>query len=171
MQKIRLGVSSCLLGNPVRYDGGHKRNACLCDQLGLEAEYVPVCPELECGLPVPREPIQLEGNPADPRLMTVDGKRDLTGVMQTYIHRRLEELAAAGLDGFVFKKNSPSCGLADVKIFDGQGIPAHSGRGMFANAFLARFPELPVIEEDMLDDRRQREHFLASCRRRQNVAE
>ncbi len=160
MKKIRIGVSSCLLGNPVRYDGQHQRNAFVCDELRPYVEYVPVCPEVECGLPVPREAMHLEGNPKDPRLVTINSKRDLTNQMQTYVAAKLDELAKAGLDGFIFKKDSPSSGLERVKVYNNAGVPARTGRGMFAGAFADRFPELPMIEEGMLNDQFLRERFL-----------
>ena len=171
MRKIRLGISSCLLGNPVRYDGQHQRNAFLCDVLGPLVDYVPVCPEVECGLPVPRESMRLAGDPAAPRLVTNFTGRDLTDQMNSWVKHRLDELAAADLDGFVFKKDSPSSGLERVKVFNAKGAPVKTGRGLFAGAFIARFPQLPVIEEGMLNDRFLRERFLnrifAAARRRE----
>lgn len=160
MPKIRLGVSSCLLGNPVRYDGQHQRSAFLCDELAPLVEYVPVCPEVECGLPVPREAMRLTGDPGAPRLVTIHSNRDLTDQMQRYIARRLDELATEDLDGFVFKKDSPSSGLERVKVYNSHGVPVKNGRGLFAGAFIARFPGLPVIEDGMLNDRFLRERFL-----------
>jgi len=160
MKKIRLGVSSCLLGNLVRYDGQHQRNLFVCDELGPYVEYVPVCPEVECGLPVPREAMHLEGDPKAPRLVTINSKRDITGQMQTFVKAKLEELAKANLGGFIFKKDSPSSGLERVKVYNAAGVPARTGRGMFAGTFADRFPELPMIEEGMLNDCFLRERFL-----------
>ena len=137
MRKIRLGISSCLLGNPVRYDGQHQRNAFLCDVLGPLVDYVPVCPEVECGLPVPRESMRLVGDPAAPRLVTNFTGRDLTDQMNSWVKHRLDELATADLDGFVFKKDSPSSGLERVKVFNAKGAPVKTGRGLFAGAFIA----------------------------------
>lgn len=160
MKKIRLGVSSCLLGNPVRYDGQHQRNGFVCDELAAFVEFVPVCPEVECGLPVPREPMRLVGNVASPRLIGVRNGHDFTEQMQTYVEARLEQLAQEDLDGFIFKKDSPSSGLERVKVYNSKGVPTRNGRGMFAGAFIKRFPHLPVIEEGMLNDRFLRERFL-----------
>lgn len=160
MSDIKLGVSSCLLGNPVRYDGQQQRNSYLCDLLGRVVEWVPVCPEVECGLPVPRESMRLTGSPADPHLVTNQTGRDLTELMKSYVRRRLEELAEEKLDGFVFKKDSPSSGLERVRIYNEHGMPVKKGRGLFAGAFADRFPDLPVIEDGMLNDRFLRERFL-----------
>lgn len=160
MKKIRLGVSSCLLGNPVRYDGQHQRNAFLCEELAPLVEYVPVCPEVECGLSIPREAMRLIGDAAEPRLVGIRSGHDFTDQMQRYVAGRLEELAGENLDGFIFKKDSPSSGLERVKVYNTKGVPSKNGRGMFAGAFVDRFPELPVIEDGMLNDRFLRERFL-----------
>lgn len=160
MEKIRLGVSSCLLGNPVRYDGQHKLDPYLRDKLGRYVEWLPVCPEVECGLPVPREAMHLEGTPKSPRLITLHTRIDLTDRMQSYVARRLDELAKEDLYGFVFKNNSPSSGLERVKIYSSGGASTRQGQGLFAGAFAARFPLLAVTEEGMLRDRFLRERFL-----------
>lgn len=160
MNKIRLGVCSCLLGQPVRYDGQHQRNRFICDELSHYADFVPVCPEVECGLPVPREAMRLVGDPASPRLVTVRSGQDMTEQMRRYVAGRLEELAAENLDGFIFKKDSPSSGLSRVKVYNAKGVPVKNGRGMFGGAFADRFPEIPVIEDGMLNDRFLRERFL-----------
>lgn len=160
MQKPRLGISSCLLGEPVRYDGQHQLNLFLRDELGAAVEWVPVCPEVECGLPVPREAMHLVGDPAHPRLMNNHTGQDLTRRMLDYCQKRVEALAGERLDGFVFKKGSPSSGLERVKIYSARGLAGKNGRGLFAAAFVARFPELPVIEDGMLQDRFLRERFL-----------
>ena len=160
MKRIKLGISSCLLGEPVRYDGQHKLDRYLRDDLGREIEWVPVCPEVECGLPVPRESMRLVGDPAAPRLVANRTGRDLTRQMTTFAARRVEELEAEDLDGFVFKKDSPSSGLDRVKVYNRSGMPVKTGRGLFARAFVERFPSLPVIEEGMLNDRFLRERFL-----------
>ena len=151
--RLRLGASSCLLGNPVRYDGGHKLDRTLRDTLGRFVETVPVCPEVECGLPVPREAMRLVGDPAAPRLVTRTGGRDLTDPMLSWARRRMRELERERLCGFVFKSNSPSCGMAGVNVYTEQGRPSHSGRGLFAQALMAHFPHLPVLDEKRLHDR------------------
>ena len=158
-QNIKIGVSSCLLGEAVRYDGGHKRSRYLTDTLSAFFSFVPVCPEVECGLPVPREAMRLEGDPAAPRLMTIRSRNDLTEQMQAFCRRRVDELEQEQLCGFVFKKNSPSSGLFRVKVYQ-QGVPARTGRGLFARAVTERFPLLPVVEEERLNDPQLRENFL-----------
>ena len=158
--KIRLGVSSCLLGNLVRYDGGHQHDRFLTDTLGQYVEYVPVCPEVECGLTVPREAMRLVGNPADPRLVTRKSGIDYTDQMKNWAARRLEELAREELDGFVFKRMSPSSGMARVKVYSEAGAPVHTGIGIFARLFMDYFPHLPVEEDGRLHDPVLRENFI-----------
>ena len=160
MDKIKLGISACLLGEPVRYDGGHKLDRFLRDTLGQYVEYLPVCPEVECGLGIPRESMHLEGDPAAPRLITSRTRRDLTEQMLTWAQRRLQELAAADLCGFIFKSKSPSSGMERVKVTDAKGMPRHVGTGLFAAAFMHRFPLLPVEEEGRLHDPVLRENFI-----------
>ncbi|MGE4555222.1 MAG: YbgA family protein [Desulfovibrionaceae bacterium] len=158
---LKLGVSSCLLGAKVRYDGGHKLDKFLRDTLGRFAEFVPVCPEVESGLPVPRPSLRLVGDPASPRLVFPKTGRDHTAAMQTWARSRLDELADANLCGFVFKSRSPSSGMERVKVYpEGGGAPANKGVGVFARAFMDRFPELPVEEEGRLNDPRLRENFI-----------
>lgn len=159
--QIRLGVSACLLGEKVRYDGGHKRDGFIVDELGRIAELVPVCPEKECGLGVPREPIQLEGDPTDPRLVAVQTRRDLTEQMQTWCSRRIRELESEGLAGFIFKSRSPSCGVDGVEVYPSPEGPAErTGVGLFARALMTRFPRLPVAGDDQLHDITLRERFV-----------
>jgi uncharacterized protein YbbK (DUF523 family)/uncharacterized protein YbgA (DUF1722 family) len=157
---IRLGVSACLLGQNVRYDGGHKRNAFVADTLAAHFEFLPVCPEVECGLPVPREAMRLTGDPAAPRLVTVATGIDLTPRMLAYCARRVEELAGENLCGYIFKSKSPSSGMARVKVYPEKGPPAMTGVGLFARAFMDRFPLLPVEEEGRLNDPGLRENFI-----------
>ena len=160
MEKVRLGVSACLLGQRVRYDGTHKLDRFLTDTLGAYVEYTPVCPEVECGLSVPREPMRLEGNPDSPRLVTSRTKRDLTDQMVSWARRRVVELEKADLHGFVFKSNSPSSGMERVKLYDQNGVPSKKGVGLFAAAFKDHFPLLPVEEEGRLHDPDLRENFI-----------
>lgn len=160
-QPIRVGVSTCLLGQPVRYDGGHKHDHYITDTLGRYFELVPVCPEKESGMPVPREAMRLVGDPSAPRLVTIRSGKDLTGQMQSFCERKLAELAQDDLCGFVFKKNSPSSGLFRVKVYqEKNGMPSPNGRGLFAAAFCKQFPLLPVEEEGRLYDPALRENFL-----------
>ncbi len=157
---LRLGVSSCLLGQSVRYDGGHKHDRYLTGVLGEFVEWVPVCPEVECGLPIPRESMRLMGSPEAPRLVTSRSGVDLTDKMQSWVSQRLTQLAGEELHGFVFKKDSPSSGAFRVKVYNESGMAERSGSGMFAGAFMARFPWLPVEEEGRLNDQPLRENFI-----------
>lgn len=156
---INIGVSACLLGEKVRYDGGHKHDRYITDTLGRFFRFVPVCPEVECGLPVPREAMRLEGDSASPRLVTTRTGVDLTVRMTDYCRRRVEELQSEDLCGFIFKKDSPSSGLYRVKVY-GTGVPVKNGRGLFADAVVKRFPLLPVEEEGRLCDMEIRENFV-----------
>lgn len=158
MDKIRLGVSSCLLGELVRYDGGHKWDRYLTGTLGRYLELVPVCPEVELGLGVPREPMRLLGGPDAPRLVTVKTGLDHTGAMQKWAEARTKELERQELCGFIFKSRSPSCGLAGVPVYAPQG--RKRGVGLFARAFLTYFPGLPVIDEGRVHDPELRDNFI-----------
>jgi uncharacterized protein YbgA (DUF1722 family)/uncharacterized protein YbbK (DUF523 family) len=157
---IRVGISSCLLGETVRFDGGHKRDLFLTETFGRFVEWVPVCPEVECGFGTPREPIRLVRVKDEVRLLTVRTGRDLTDQLDRYATRRVAELASEELSGYVLKKDSPSCGLERVKIYEAHGMPTKSGRGRFAASLLERFPALPVEEEGRLSDPRLRENFV-----------
>lgn len=159
-ERIRLGISSCLMGNPVRFDGGHKHDRFLTDTLGHYVDYVPVCPEVECGMPIPREALRLVGNPDSPRLVTSRTNIDHTETMQAWAARRLELLAQEQLDGFIFKSRSPSSGMERVKVYTNKGMPEKNGIGIFARAFMERFPNLPVEEEGRLHDPILRENFI-----------
>jgi uncharacterized protein YbgA (DUF1722 family)/uncharacterized protein YbbK (DUF523 family) len=158
--KIRLGISTCLLGEKVRYDGGHKLDRFLTDILGQWVEYVPVCPEVECGLPVPRESMRLEGSSESPRLVTTRTKVDKTAQMTQWAQKRVVELEKENLLGFIFKGGSPSSGMERVKVYDSKGMPSKKGVGMFASAFMEHFPLLPVEEEGRLNDPALRENFI-----------
>jgi uncharacterized protein YbgA (DUF1722 family)/uncharacterized protein YbbK (DUF523 family) len=157
---VRLGISACLLGREVRWDGGHRRDPFLTDLLGRFAEWVPVCPELELGLGVPREPIRLVGDPAHPRLVAPGSGRDLTDAMARWARRRAGELARLDLSGYVLKRDSPSCGMARVPVHGGRGAPRRRGVGAFARPLMERLPLLPVEEEGRLHDAALRESFV-----------
>jgi uncharacterized protein YbgA (DUF1722 family)/uncharacterized protein YbbK (DUF523 family) len=157
---IKLGISKCLLGENVRYDGGHKLDRYLRDTLGRYVDFVPVCPEVECGLPIPRESMRLVGTLTDYRLMTSRTDKDITDQMLRWARRRVRELESEGLAGFVFKSGSPSSGMERVKIYDKNGMPSKKGVGLFAREFMARFPLLPVEEEGRLHDAELRENFV-----------
>ena len=156
---IKIGVSSCLLGEKVRYDGGHRHDRYITDTLGRYFTFVPVCPEVGCGLTTPREAMRLEGDPAAPRLITNKTRIDLTQQMLTYCRAKLAELEGEELGGFIFKKDSPSSGLWRVKVYN-NGVPAKTGSGLFAHAVTSRFPLLPVEEDGRLADPKLRENFI-----------
>lgn len=157
----RIGVSACLLGRPVRYDGGHKHDRWITGVLGGFVALVPVCPEVEAGFGVPREAMRLVGDANHPRLVTIRSGRDMTAPMKQWAARRVEELAGEDLCGFIFKSKSPSSGMARVKVYpEGGGQPVNKGVGLFARAFMERFPLLPVEEEGRLLDARLRENFI-----------
>ena len=160
MEKIRIGVSACLLGQNVRYDGGHQRDRYITDTLGRWFEWVPVCPEVEYGLPIPREAMRLVGDPETPRLVTIRTRIDHTDGMLTWADKRLEALAAEDLCGFIFKSRSPSSGMAAVKVYPETGMAVKKGVGIFAGAFMRRFPLLPVEEDGRLNDPALRENFI-----------
>jgi uncharacterized protein YbgA (DUF1722 family)/uncharacterized protein YbbK (DUF523 family) len=159
--RVRIGVSSCLLGQKVRFDGGHKRDAFLADTFGPHVEWVPVCPEVEVGMGTPREAIRLVRDGRGIRLLGVKSATDHTDAMEAWAAARVEALARDDLDGYVLKKDSPSCGMERVKVYEPGGAPAaRSGRGLFAAALLERLPLLPVEEEGRLSDPRLRENFI-----------
>lgn len=160
MEKIKLGISSCLLGEPVRYDGQHKLDSFLRDTLGLYVDYVPVCPEVEVGLGIPREAMHLSGDPASPRLVTVKTGIDHTDRMNAWAKQRVEQLEHEALCGFIFKSRSPSSGMERVKVYTDNGMAVKTGVGLFAAAFMAHFPLLPVEEEGRLQDLELRENFI-----------
>ena len=157
---IRIGISSCLLGEQVRFDGGHKRDSFLTDTFGPFVEWVPVCPEVECGLGTPRESMRLVRGEHSVRLLTTKTAIDLTGQMVKYAAQRTAQLELEHLCGYVLKKDSPSCGMQRVKVYDPNGSPTRSGRGIFATHLVERFPYLPVEEEGRLTDPRLRDNFV-----------
>jgi uncharacterized protein YbgA (DUF1722 family)/uncharacterized protein YbbK (DUF523 family) len=157
---VRLGISSCLLGQEVRFDGGHKRDAFLVEVFGRYVEWVPVCPEVEMGLGVPRETMRLESHGGEVRLITPKTGADHTERLRTFAEKRLAALADERLCGYILKKDSPSCGMERVRVYPNHGSPNRSGRGLFAAALMRRFPYLPVEEEGRLNDPRLRENFV-----------
>ncbi len=158
--KIRLGISACLLGEEVRYDGGHKLDRYLTDTLGRYVEYVPVCPEVEAGFGVPREAMHLEGDLNAPRLVTRRTKRDLTDPMLEWAKKRVLELEAQDLCGFIFKSRSPSSGMERIPVYNEKGMPVKKGVALFARIFMDHFPLLPVEDEGRLHDPKLRENFI-----------
>ncbi len=161
-EPIRIGVSSCLLGTKVRFDGGHKRNDFLVDTLGSFVEFVPVCPEVEIGLGVPRETLRLvrDGTGKAIRLVAKETAIDHTKAMNSYAERRVAVLGGEGLSGYVLKKDSPSCGMERVRVYGPSGMPTRDGSGLFAAALMRRYPSLPVEEEGRLQDPHLRENFV-----------
>ncbi len=165
LPKVRVGISACLLGQEVRYNGGHKRDAFLTDTFGRYVEWVAVCPEVELGMGTPRPPIRLERHHGENgeaiRLIMPSTGEDYTDAMRAWAGRRAEDLAAMDLDGYVLKKDSPSCGMERVKVYPVAGAPSKDGRGLFAEALMARLPDLPVEEEGRLNDPALRESFVS----------
>ncbi len=157
---LRLGISRCLLGDEVRFDGGHKRDSFLTDVFGRYVEWVPVCPEVEAGLGTPREAMRLVGSSQHPRLVTIKSGKDYTDALEAMTGKRIEELKELDLSGYVFKKDSPSCGVERVRIYNEHGMPSRSGVGLFALAFIRQFPLIPVEEEGRLCDPPLRENFI-----------
>lgn len=156
---IRVGVSSCLLGEEVRYDSGHKRDRFVDDVLRGYFELIPVCPEVAIGLGVPREPIRLEGSPENPRAVGVrDKSLDVTARLDAYGRQMGRELT--GISGYILKSKSPSCGMERVKVYAQGGGPAGKGRGIYARALMETQPLLPVEEEGRLNDPHLRENFI-----------
>ncbi len=160
MTAVRLGISACLLGQEVRYDGGHKRDPFLTDELGRYVEWVPVCPEVEVGMGTPREPVQIVRIGETIRMMASITGVDYTDRMNEWARTRVEALAREDLDGYVLKSKSPSCGVWNVKVSRTDGPPAADGRGLFASVLLERFPLLPVEEDGRLADPGVRNDFL-----------
>jgi len=157
---IRVGISSCLLGEAVRFDGGHRRDAFLTDTFGRFVEWLPVCPEVECGLGTPRESMRLVREGDGVRLVTVKTGVDRTDRLIRYADDRVAQLAEQDLCGFVLKKDSPSCGMERVKIYGRGTAPTKSGRGLFAAMLADRCPDLPIEEEGRLSDPQLRDNFV-----------
>jgi len=156
---IRVGISSCLLGQEVRFDGGHKHDSYITGTLGQYFEFVPVCPEMAVGLGAPREPIRLEGDAQRPRAVGTRSKDlDVTDALDAYGRRMGAELA--GISGYLFKRASPSCGMERVKVYGKGGMPSKQGVGIYARAFMEMQPLLPVEEEGRLGDPVLRENFI-----------
>jgi uncharacterized protein YbgA (DUF1722 family)/uncharacterized protein YbbK (DUF523 family) len=159
-EKIRIGISECLLGHEVRYDGGHKHDRFLTGTLGNYVQYIPVCPEVEYGLGIPREAMRLEGDPSSPRLTTIHTRVDHTDGMLDYAHGRAKALEKENLCGFIFKSRSPSSGMERVKVYTENGMPVKKGIGLFARVFMTHFPLVPVEEDGRLHDPALRENFI-----------
>ena len=159
-QIIKIGVSSCLLGKEVRYNGGHSHDRYVTGALGQHFTFVDVCPEVEAGFGIPRETLRLVGDPDAPRLMTTKTKKDFTDQMQDWAKRRVMELEKEDLCGFIFKKGSPSSGMERVRVYSDSGMPSNRGSGMFARAFMDHFSLIPTEEDGRLNDSTLRENFI-----------
>lgn len=158
--KIKIGISQCLLGDNVRWNGGHSRSRFITDTLSLYVDFVPVCPEVEAGYPIPRETFRLTGDPDRPRLVTTKTRVDHTERMRSWAEERVVKLEKENLCGFIFKKDSPSSGLLRVKVYNEKGMPEKKGVGLFAKAFTKKFPRIPVEEDGRLNDPVLRENFI-----------
>lgn len=160
VKKIRIGISSCLAGLKVRYDGRDKQDHYLTDTLGSLVEFIAVCPEVESGLPVPREPMQLIGNLSSPRIVTIETNIDKTDILHKWIDHKIKALRYENLCGFIFKSGSPSCGIRDINIYNLKTGSIKKGNGLFANAFIKTFPAIPVEDEERLHKPDIRENFI-----------
>ena len=159
-EEIKLGISACLLGRNVRYDGNHKQDHLLIDAMYRYIEFVPICPEVECGFGTPREPFILVGDPRAPRLITTETKKDYTQKMSDWSRQRVMDLEKENLWGFIFKSKSPSCGMQRVKVYADDSKLVETGVGIFARVFMNRFPLIPVSEDRLLNDMKSREGFM-----------
>ena len=156
----RIGISSCLLGEPVRYDGGHRKQPALLAEFAGQVEWVANCPEAELGLGVPRETIEIELQHGALTLMTHDTRRDITDSMVAWARQRADALAAMNISGYVFKARSPSCGVGSVAVIGGGSAET----GFFAAELIRRLPKLPIAEEDQLATSSARQAFLQQVR-------
>jgi uncharacterized protein YbgA (DUF1722 family)/uncharacterized protein YbbK (DUF523 family) len=159
--RVRIGISSCLLGVNVRFDGGHKKDEFLTNHFGRYVEWVPLCPEVEIGLGVPRESLRLVTEGKSLHLTAPRSGLDHTARMNKWTREHVARLADQGLCGYVLKRSSPSCGLERVKVYSGSGMPSRDGRGLFAAGLVDHFPNLPIEEEGRLNDPRLRENFVS----------
>ena len=158
---IKIGVSSCLLGEKVRWNGDHKQDRYVREILGNYFEYVPVCPEMEVGMGVPRETVALYGTLEEPKMISKKSKIDWTERMNRYLKDRINQLTRDELSGYIFKSKSPSCGIARVPVFsETDRSKARHGAGMFANAFIKKFPLVPIEDEGRLNDAKIRDNFI-----------
>lgn len=157
---LKLGVARCLLGDNVRYDGSHKLNRYLRDVLGEFVEFVPVCPEVECGMSIPREAVRLVGDVDSPRLVGRGSGHDFTDQMQQWGNKRLAALEDEDICGYVFKYGSPSSGMARIKVWQENGQPRYDGVGMWARMVMDHFPDLPFEDDGRLNDPVLRENFI-----------
>ncbi len=158
--EVRIGISACLLGRRVRYDGGDRLDTYILEAFPLSVVWVPVCPEVEAGLPVPRDMMHLAGSPDSPRIVTIESGIDHTALILEWAEKKLEALQREGLSGFIFKSRSPSCGLREIPVEGADGRIRTAGRGLFAAAFVERFPHLPVEDDEGLRSPEVMKDFL-----------
>lgn len=157
---ITIGISTCLLGQKVRFDGGHKHDRYITDILGEFFRFVPVCPELEAGMGVPRESVRLTGDPQAPNMVGNKSGEDWTARMNAYSIERVGRRDLQNLSGYILKKDSPSCGMGRVKVYAEGGMPQKHGVGLYARQLMDRFPLLPIEEEGRLNDAKLRDNFI-----------
>ena len=159
-RRIRIGLSACLAGDEVRFNGGHSHQRYLTETLGQFFEYVTACPEIEAGMTVPRPAVRLVA--AGEKVRVIDPKNgvDWTAAMEDHAVQRAGMVVDEGLSGFILKSKSPSCGMERVKVYDHNDVPNASGRGIFAEELLRRYPRLPMEEEGRLNDPNLRENFI-----------
>jgi len=165
--KPRVGISSCLLGEKVRFDGGNKWHRIIVQIIGPQVEWVPVCPEVEVGMGTPRERVNLVGLPESPAMLATGTGKNWSEEMNTFSRHKIQTMKTLQLDGFIFKKSSPSCGLKNVKVFKDsslvQWVPF--GIGLYARQFLLEFPDLPVADEGELSTKQEAFGFLEKVKR------
>ena len=156
--KIKIGISSCLLGEKVRFDGQHKYHWYINEVLEQYFEYISICPEVAIGMGIPRKSVRLVGNVDSPEMIEPGSGKNWTKDMHKYNHRILPKLSE--LSGYLFKKGSPSCGVFRTKVYQDNGIPLPHGQGIFAKAFVERYPLIPIEDEGRLNDAQLRENFI-----------
>jgi uncharacterized protein YbgA (DUF1722 family)/uncharacterized protein YbbK (DUF523 family) len=156
---IKIGVSACLLGREVRFDGGHKRSRFITDALADHFEFVAFCPEVAIGMGTPRQPIRLVGDDRHPQAVGVKTPElNVSQPLRSYGKKVAGDIH--DLCGFIFKKDSPSCGMERVKVYNDKGMPERSGTGLFAREIIEAHPLLPVEEEGRLNDADLRDNFI-----------
>jgi len=159
-EPIRVGISACLLGEKVRWDAGHKKDRYITEILGAYFMFIPVCPEVEVGMGVPRESVRLVGEISSPRMVGNKTGSDWTERMRGYLSKRIKQLEQYNFSGYILKKDSPSCGMERVRVYQKSGIPLKTGRGFFGGALVDHFNDLPIEEEGRLNDSALRENFI-----------
>ncbi len=154
MKKLKIGISACLIGLKYRYDGDSRFSKTIVDRLGDQVDFIPVCPEVECGLSIPRPKMHMELSPRGTRLKVTESGGDETMRMTQWAENKLDQLERIGISGFIFQARSPSCGLADTKLFapGGKRLISDAENGLFATMLKRRFPHMVIGEEKDLDE-------------------